>query len=86
MVSNLRELTGWHHWLAIWGAEYRWVRRTIGGKWELHWIRDPVNAFCWCPVKDWSWSREFGTEGWESRPCVLCDAGPFKKEEWRDHG
>lgn len=49
MIWSNPRITGWRRWLAIFGSQFAWVRRFLGGHWERWWV-EPCSAFLWLDV------------------------------------
>ncbi len=83
---NYRDLFGWRNWFHINYSQWRWVRRLIGGKWEL-WYVDPCRSAMWIPVKEWSTStfrppvtsgKAMNQEEWPKPPVIDGQRGPYR--------
>lgn len=61
-------------------VEFKWVRKTIGGRWELWWVDTPINSEVWHHINEKdlkanSYYRLFG------KPTSLCRGIP-EIEDW----
>lgn len=55
--------------LELFFSRWRWARRLHGGRWE-EWWADPINAYVWIPVIDWTptGKRPGGCAIWSANP------------------
>jgi len=72
---------GWREFLECFGCNFKFVRRLLGGHWELWWVDVPVCEMVWHREAECTYEKE-GGDTWENRPTPLCK-GTAKCEDYR---